>query len=77
MSTIITGRRARKPYRCENEYPPSDAFLYGHPDIKIGDPYVRIALTPQDQEINNTGWWTVRYCQPCADDHGYFTRRTS
>jgi len=74
MSQINTPRRARKPYRCDNEYPASDAYLYGHPDIKPGDTYVRLALTPDDNEIGNVGWWTVRYCQPCADERGYFGR---
>jgi len=74
MSQINTPRRARKPYRCDNEYPASDAYLYGHPDIKPGDTYVRIALPPDDPEISNTGWLTARYCQPCADERGYFGR---
>jgi len=71
VSVIRTPRRARKPYRCENNYPPEDAFLYGHPDIKPGDTYVRLALTPHDNEIGNVGWWVARYCRPCAEDHGY------
>jgi hypothetical protein len=74
MSQINTPRRARKPYRCDNEYPASDAYLYGHPDIKIGDPYMRLALPPGGDLVDNEGWMTARYCQPCADEHGYFGR---
>ena len=67
MTQILANRKARKPYLCENSYPDSDAFLYGHPEIQPGDTYLRIALTPHDYEISNSGWRTARYCRACAD----------
>jgi len=73
MSQILTKRRARKPYVCDNEYPASDAFLYGHPNIEPGQVYARLALTPHDYEIGNTGWMVALYCSACAEDlRGWF-----
>jgi hypothetical protein len=72
MSSLKTKRRARRRYRCDNDYPPSDAYLYGHPDINPGDSYLRLALPPHDNDIGNTTWWTLRYCHACADEKGYW-----
>lgn len=67
MSQILATRRAAKPYQCDCEFPLPDAYLYGHDEIKRGDVYLRIALTPDDPDIGNSGWRTARYCRPCGE----------
>ena len=71
MTQLNTTRRARKPYRCDNKYPAADVDRHEHPNIKVGDTYARLALTPNDSDIGNTGWWVARYCRSCAEDRGY------
>jgi hypothetical protein len=58
MATLVSFPVARKRHRCGG-IPCGKA-------IEPGTRYCRSVVTPNDGDIGNTGWWTIRLCPPCA-----------
>lgn len=60
--SIVTPKRAMRRFRCDGHL----ADRQHH--IEIGDLYVRTSLPPNHPEINNDGWWHMRFCLACCPE---------
>lgn len=52
--------RARRRFRCDGHIAHVRHF------IEPGERYVRTSLPPNHSEINNDGWWRMRFCMACC-----------
>ena len=58
--TLTKVNRARRRFRCEGHIAPLPHF------IQPGERYVRSSLPPDHPDINNDGWWHMRFCLSCC-----------
>lgn len=59
-----TARRARKPHRCGN-------VSHSQPCIPAGAVYLEHVVSPDHDDLGNTGWWRL---PECADDARAYQR---
>ena len=58
-----TARTARRFYWCGGE-------RYGHRQIKPGERYIEHVISPDHDDIGNSGWDRAQECAECATRYG-------